>query len=390
MYSSIQKARLSVARPCRFVARRRYSAPLSARRFHLSRTWLASPSQDPHDAESTAPGNVVEDPSLKAENISDNGTPATPPSPELAKSITKTYGSAVRRAMRNRKSSQQTSPSTATVPAWFYEHNKVSHSSEDRPTQSLEQVQITKSRSKEPKEVKTESQASGGDSDPSASGEPPTVPENRYAVAEESWEELRASAKAGLRLPAAKYAKEPSVKKAHLALHYPGSDGIPFLDAVVKKLAHELGTDLVTLNAQDIAQLFSEQDLADAGVTSPIRSLGYDVYRQSVPSSWSELEDPEGDGEDDVTEIAGGPRGMRGDISTPRFITIESSKEAGDIPLPNWLGLKTLLGGIDQWPNGSGSWGRGLTKWSARRNSVDSTCQRASRFTRSTSTASPH
>ncbi|OQE22035.1 hypothetical protein PENFLA_c013G09641 [Penicillium flavigenum] len=342
----MQQVRLSVARPCRFVARRRYPAPLSARRFHLSRTWLASPSQDPHDTESTVPGNAVEDPSLKSENISDNGTPATSPSPESGKSIAKTYGSAVRRAMRNRKSSQQTSLSTATVPPWFYEHNTVSHSSEDRATQSLQQVRITKSGSEqEPEKVQTESMAFGGDSDPSASSEPPASTENRYAVAEETWEELRASVKAGLRLPPVKYAKEPSVKKTHLALHYPGSDGIPFLDAVVKKLAHELGTDLVTLNAQDIAQLFSEHDLADVGITSPIRSLGYDVFRQSVTTSWSEIEDPEGDGEDDVTEMAGGPRGMRGDISAPRFITIESSKEAGDIPLPNWLGLKTLLGG---------------------------------------------
>ncbi|KAJ5164466.1 ATPase AAA-type core [Penicillium coprophilum] len=342
----MQQVRLSVARPCRFVARRRYSAPLSARRFHLSRTWLASPSQDPQDAASTAPGNTVEDPSLKTENFSDNGTPPTSPSAESAKPITKTYGSAVRRAMRNRKSAQQLSTSTTTVPAWFYEHNKVSHTSEDRPTQSLQQVRITKSVSqKELGELGNEIQASGGGSDPSASNEPPAAAENRYAVAEESWEELRASVKAGLRLPSTKYAKEPSVKKSHLSLHYPGIDGIPFLDAVVKKLAHELGTDLVTLNAQDIAQLFSEQDLADVGVTSPIRSLGYDVYRQPVTPSWSELEDPEGEAEDDVAEIGGGPRGMRGDIGTPRFITIESSKEAGDIPLPNWLGLKTLLGG---------------------------------------------
>jgi SpoVK/Ycf46/Vps4 family AAA+-type ATPase len=182
--------------------------------------------------------------------------------------------------------------------------------------------------------------ASGGGSDPSAPNDLPT--ENRYAVAEESWEELRASVKAGLRLPPAKYAQEPSVKKSHLVLHYPGNDGILFLDAVVKRLAHDLSTDLVTLNAQDIAQLFSEQDLADSGVTSPIRSLGYEVYRPSPPTL-PEIEDHEGDGEDEVTEV--GPRGMRGDVGTPRFITIESSKESGDIPLPNWLGLKTLLGG---------------------------------------------
>ncbi|KAJ5467076.1 ATPaseAAA-typecore [Penicillium sp. IBT 31633x] len=343
----MQQARLSVARPCRFVARRRYSAPLSARRFHLSRTWLASPSQGPHDTDSTVPGNVVEEPSLKPDSISDNGPPTASPSPEAAKPITKTYGSAVRRAMRNRKSSQPINKSTATVPAWFYEHNRLSHAREDSPTQALQQVGIAKSRVQDDtEEPQTKSLASGGSSDPSSSSEPPaTTDGNRYTVAEESWEELRASVKAGLRLPPAKYAQEPSVKKSHLVLHYPGNDGIPFLDAVVKKLSHELSTDLVTLNAQDIAQLFSEQDLADVGVTSPIRSLGYDVYRPSVTPSWAEVEDPEGDGEDDVAEIAGGPRGMRGDVGAPRFITIESSKEAGDIPLPNWLGLKTLLGG---------------------------------------------
>ncbi|KAJ5549962.1 hypothetical protein N7461_004660 [Penicillium sp. DV-2018c] len=344
----MQQVRLSVARPCRFVARRRYSAPLSARRFHLSRTWLASPSRDPHDANSTAPANITEEPSLKSENISENGPSPPSASPEAATSVTKTYGSAVRRAMRNRKSPPQASQSRATVPAWFYEYNTVSHGREDCAVESLQQVRIAKSGlAQDPVDVQRESLASGGDSDPAASSEPPEATENtenRYAVAEETWEELRASVKAGLRLPPAKYAKEPSVKKTHLSLHYPGNDGIPFLDAIVKRLASDLGADLVTLNAQDIAQLFSEQDLADAGVTSPIRSLGYDVYRTSNTSSWSELEEPEEDGEDDA-EIGGSSRGLHGNIGAPRFITIESSKEAGDIPLPNWLGLKTLLGG---------------------------------------------
>ena len=284
----------------------------------------------------------MEEPTLKTESSSPNGLPPSTPSPESAKSVPKTYGSAVRRAMRNRKSSQESSQSAATVPKWFYERNTVSHSLEDcASAQSTQQVRITKSGSQlEVEDVASENMDSGGDSDPSAPNEPPT--ENRYAVAEESWEELRASVKAGLRLPPTKYAQEPSVKKSHLVLHYPGNDGISFLDAVVKRLAHELSTDLVTLNAQDIAQLFSEQDLADVGVTSPIRSLGYEVYRPSAPSL-PEVEDHEGDGEDDIAEV--GPRGMRGDVGTPRFITIESSKEAGDIPLPNWLGLKTLLGG---------------------------------------------
>src|SRR3954466_911065 len=118
MYSSMQQARLSVARPCRFVAHRRYPAPFSApsRRFHLSRRWLASPPQDPHNAESTAPGEVTEDHAIKTDQTPPNGPSVPSPSPDSVNSASKKYGSAVRRAMRNRKSTQQSSIPAAAVP----------------------------------------------------------------------------------------------------------------------------------------------------------------------------------------------------------------------------------------------------------------------------------
>lgn len=284
----------------------------------------------------------MEEPALKSEISHPNGPPVSDPSNGSASSVTKAHGSAVRRAMRNRKSPQQPSHTAATIPSWFYERNTVSHCREQSAlAPSTQQVSITKSEAQsELEDVATQNMASGGDSSPSGPNE--TLRESRYAVAEKSWEELNASVKAGLRLPPAKYAQEPSAKKSHLVLHYPGDDGIPFLNAVVKRLAHELSTDLVTLNAQDIAQLFSEQDLADSGMTSPIRSLGYEVYRPSVPSL-PEPDEQEGDG--DGLNAEASPPGVGGDVGTPRFITIESSKDSSDIPLPNWLGLKTLLGG---------------------------------------------
>lgn len=209
--------------------------------------------------------------------------------------------------------------------------------------QTTRQVGITKTVPlTELEDSASQKMASAGDSDPSTPGE--TQSEDRYTIAEESWEELRASVRSGLHLPPAKFAQEPSVKKSHLVLRYPGKDGISFLDAVVKKLAHDLSTDLVTLNAQDIAQLFSEQDHADSGVTSPIRSLGYDVYRSAVPSH-PEGEEQELDDEEDFEEV--NPRGIHGGIGvvSPRFLSIESGKESGDIPIPNFLGLKNLLSG---------------------------------------------
>lgn len=341
----------SIARPCRFVARRRHPAP--ARQFHLSRQWLSVPSHDPQNGSTPATdlGDVVD--SRQSPNSNDNvvnpDSPSTPVE-QTAKPVSRPYGSAVRRAMRNRQSEQQQQQrgsTAATIPSWFHERNIVTHGTDGRPeaAQFLSQVEVRKSKASKTDTTTRGESAPGGDGeDPSATGGS-SEPETRYAVAEELWDELRASVKAGLRLPPAQYAGEPPAKKSHLVLQYPGPDGILFLDAVVQRLAHELNADLVTLNAQDLTQLLSEQDLAEAGSTSGIRSLGYDVYRPPV-TAWPEPNEGEGEGEDDIAEIAGA-HGVRPEVSTPRFITIEASRDSGDIPLPNWLGLKSLVASIN-------------------------------------------
>jgi SpoVK/Ycf46/Vps4 family AAA+-type ATPase len=273
--------------------------------------------------------------------------------------------------MRNRHSEQQQQQrgsTAATIPSWFRERNIVTHGTDGRQDAVQFQSQVEVRKSKAASKTDTAAQgasAPGGDGeDPSATGGS-SESETRYAVAEELWDELRASVKAGLRLPPAQYAGEPPAKKSHLVLQYPGPDGILFLDAVVQRLAHELNADLVTLNAQDLTQLLSEQDLAEAGATSGIRSLGYDVYRPPV-TAWPEPNEGEGEGEDDIADIAGA-HGVRPEVSTPRFITIEASRDSGDIPLPNWLGLKSLVASIngqDQEPSmmrGSGQ--RLETRW---------------------------
>lgn len=285
-----------------------------------------------------------------SDNVMNPDSPLTPVE-QTAKPVSRPYGSAVRRAMRNRQSEQQQqqkSSTAATIPGWFHERNIVTHGTDRRSdaAQFQSQVEVRKSKA----EPKTDT-AARGESAPGGDGEDPSVTggsfesEARYAVAEELWDELRASVKAGLRLPPAQYAGEPPAKKSHLVLQYPGPDGIMFLDAVVQRLSHELNADLVTLNAQDLAQLLSEQDLAEAGATSAIRSLGYEVYRPPV-TAWPEPNEGEGEGEDDMAEIAGA-HGVRPEVSTPRFITIEASRDSGDIPLPSWLGLKSLVASIN-------------------------------------------
>lgn len=351
----------SLARPCRFIARRRYPALFAsspARRFHLSRKYLSSTPSDPSGGQNPAPENIANDIS-PLNGLSEKSDQASSASTQSADAPGKKdlgpYGSGVRRALRNRKPGKEWTPPTAVIPDWFHERNTVIHKSQEQPGAWTPQQVIIDKTSTEAQAEKSDKKAQGGDGagsgQPEAGEQPPS--ENRYALSEALWEELCASARAGLRLPPAKYAKEPSAKKTHLVLHYPGNDGIVFLDAVVKRLAQELGTDLVTLNAQDIAQLCSEQDLADSGATSPIRSLGYEVYRPSVSESWQE-EDGDAD-ESDIVDTSGLSRNFRSSAGTPKFITIESSRDAGDIPLPNWLGLKSLVASISGPADASGS-----------------------------------
>ncbi|KAL4992257.1 hypothetical protein BDW68DRAFT_150075 [Aspergillus falconensis] len=346
MYSSMQQSRLlwSLARPCRFVAHRRFplvTSPL--RRFHLSHTWRSSTPSDPKGSRDSVSENAnSETPAL-------NGT-SNPTHPDASIETVERpsakgpgpYGSPIRRALRSRKRSKESVAPTATIPDWFRERNTVL--SESRAGETQRPVNIRAVTQDDKSSADGLSSGGSGEEPPAVNGQP--LSEHRYTLTDALWEELCASARAGLRLPPAKYATEPSARKSHLVLHYPGTDGILFLDAVIKRLAGELGADLVTLNAEDIAQLCVEQDLTDTGRTSPIRLLGYEVFRPSISNSWRES----GDGvneEDEGETDAMIPRNLRpGGMGSPKFITIESAREPGDIPLPNLFGLKSLVAAI--------------------------------------------
>ncbi|KAL4968493.1 ATP-binding protein [Aspergillus stella-maris] len=351
MYSSMQQGRLlwSLARPCRFVAQRRYPAVVTSplRRFHLSQTWRSSIPPDPNDARDSVTDSSSSDFSALNgnQNTADSAESAVDaPAEQTSSKESRPYGSAIRRALRSRKRMREAVSPTAVVPDWFRERNTVLNESRT-PGEAQQQVAIRAAVQDE--QMPTNEMASGGSGEepPAANGQP--FSGNRYALTDAMWDELRASARAGLRLPPTKYATDPSTRKSHLVLHYPGTDGILFLDAVVKRLSQELNTDLVTLNAQDIAQLCLEQDLADTGKTSPIRLLGYEVFRPQLSNMWQESSDVAGE-EDDGDADSMMPRPMRsGAMASPKFITIESSREPGDIPLPGFLGLKSLVAAIN-------------------------------------------
>lgn len=86
--------------------------------------------------------------------------------------------------------------------------------------------------------------------------------------------------------------------------------------------------------------------MVDSGATSPIRSLGYEVYRPSIAESWQESGDNLNESEADDTDFIDAPvppRNFRPGLKGAKFITISSASNNGDIPLPSILGLKSLM-----------------------------------------------
>ncbi|KAK2752189.1 hypothetical protein FQN55_008079 [Onygenales sp. PD_40] len=285
--------------PCRFIGRRRF--PFPVRSFHIS-----PPSRiDPRDPPSFDPTLNNSQPN-KQTSPDGQSTPkdhavneeaATTPE-KLSRKEPGPYGSAVRRATRHRKPREQAAI-VATIPEWFRERNVVAQDTTiqvtGQPSRGVEVETLTPDV--EALIGKVAQGGDGGDND--GSGSPSSTPESRYRLSHAVWQELCASARAGLNLPVSRYIDEPSATRSHMVLHYPGEGGILFLDAIVKKLATDLKTNLVTLNAQDIAELYAEQGQDDSGTPSPIQTMGYEVYRPRKGLSSREVEEDVEEGEEE-------------------------------------------------------------------------------------------
>ncbi|EFQ99239.1 spastin [Nannizzia gypsea CBS 118893] len=207
------------------------------------------------------------------------------------------YGSGARRAMRNRKMEDKPAkPVAVRLPAWFHQRNmKLSDQSAQESQLLPLDVQIAQKNVQENAEDGDQLREGHGGDDGSAGKPedgPPSNPDSRYTLSPEVWQELRAAVQAGLTLPAARYAHDPASAKPHLVLQYPGEGGILFLDAVVKSLATDLNTSVVTLNAQDIAELYGQQrEENDQLSSSMMLLLGYDVYRPGQRQTQKEIEE---------------------------------------------------------------------------------------------------
>ncbi|CAO2651024.1 Nn.00g093210.m01.CDS01 [Neocucurbitaria sp. VM-36] len=100
--------------------------------------------------------------------------------------------------------------------------------------------------------------------------------------------------------------------KTNLILHSPAAEHERSLDECVYTTALEMGSDVIVLHAQDLAQLAGEY-LGEGPEPSPrsIRSLGYETYRLSTELS-NGFEDVEEVGEEEADSSQPEPVPMRG------------------------------------------------------------------------------
>lgn len=338
--------------PYWIAGRRRF--PRTTRNFHASQLRRTTPHESPSSPDSAAGSNANREfdaePGFETGSFSHTKIHDSPESGSRSteKPSPSPYGSATRRAMRNRRPRERNDP-VAVVPDWLYERNLIiSEKGAQSALPSPNSLGIKHSNEEVEESKHGAPQDGDGDGGNGKGGSGPSEPDNRYFLSQTIWKEICASAKAGLTLPRTSLAHDPSSTKAHLVLQYPGDGGIFFLDAIVKSLAAELDTNLLTLNAQDIAELYSEQTPQGSATASSIPSMGYEVFQSSKSAASKEIEeDVEEDDEesssideDDSDSLSN--RGLDNNSVFTRAVPM-SGGHTGSSNLPSIL--QGLLGG---------------------------------------------
>lgn len=92
-------------------------------------------------------------------------------------------------------------------------------------------------------------------------------------------QEVESTVLAGLQTPIYQLADSTISAKPHVVLHCPKKGGIAFLDVLVKHLASKTGSDLIQLDAQDLAELGGDYlDDFPESESESLSSLSYDIH----------------------------------------------------------------------------------------------------------------
>lgn len=342
MQSTLRLASHAV-RSCRLIAGRRYALASSApyRSFHQSISWQSKLPSDTNGSSGTKGSASNEVTPVDVHNHSSGQSP-DPAATKQSSPRRRSYIETIRSGVRDRKGpDERPAANLITLPRWYLDRNVALYHEPHRTAKPDSRLGIFSTPSTKD-DSQTQSQATGGD-DTDGSGQGQSWNRgHRYVLNPTVWENLRGLAKAGFMLPPPEYANDPTTENSLLVLQAPFEDGVTFLDTVVHKLARDLDANLVTLDAQDIAQLCSEQERLQGMAPSSIRSLSYEIYNERANEDWAEASGEGLEREDEGEETSGTFIAPIPNIRSlqPRILSTDGSLP--DIRIPNWL--KSLTG----------------------------------------------
>ncbi len=304
--------------PCRFIFGRRF--PLPRRTFHSSpsRHREDDPPNAPeatwnHITENTPPTVEPYDSTQEVESGTDggDGAPQKPPRP----ADRSYYGSGIKRA--NRGISKKKEIPSFHIPQWFMDRNVILRESYtertdeggmgspvqdqfikvqsiDHPTSSISSNAVSDADTKESETAIEEESAAPAD-DLVDEG----LPLENQIVAE-----ISTLVSAGLQLPPTDNSQNWRSPKPHLVLHCPKDGGTRYLDMLVKGMVESYATDLIKLDAQDIAQIGSDylEESDTVSHANSLSALGYDAHLITTSDGSQWAEDPANEEEYDEAE----------------------------------------------------------------------------------------
>ena len=310
--------------PCRVVTGRRCSLP--PRAFHTSPKTRSTP----HDPLKPSTDGPAQPPELSSDPSAEKSDPqrkdASASSPQRPESYTsplndgtldseapkeglqnvnvlKTrehspYGSAIKRATRGSRKARD-SP-TLNLPYWFIERN----------VQLREDVQNGVSVTKSIKGDTNEAFEVQGGTTKTTKTQDSVKPDphaSTYVLNEVIYEEIRAFSSASLNSVVEENGSAQLPGKQHLLLQSPKAGGMTFLGGVVRRLAVDHDADIISIDAQDIAEIASDPALElPSRYADSVRALGYETHivehaNQSQNSDNTDAFDPfQDEGEDDT------------------------------------------------------------------------------------------
>ncbi|MCJ1330838.1 hypothetical protein MMC10_007525 [Thelotrema lepadinum] len=321
----LASSNLALAKPCRFIAGRRFS-PSSTRSFHTCLP-LRRSQDDPTDNPAAALNHVRDLPDQEALEVAkeehsdasdtpNNGalSPASGPpngsgatTPEDILKVIHHYGSRMKRSSRNNRKTKEFQ--VPVIPDWFITRNVLLHEAGQPEPSQIEifngkgasrddQGELSTKGNEEEEGLMRQTQQDAPEgtwNENEAEPENVGANESKYKIEKHIYDEISALVLSGLQVANSPRSEDASISKPHIVLQSPKAGATKFLTSLAETVAHRSGADVINLDTQDIAEIAGGHAIGPVKSQDPnrIRSLGYDVHIVDSDMEGSAAEDEE-------------------------------------------------------------------------------------------------